>query len=57
MTWPSRYVPPEIRDTPEQIAARRAVLDELKPCRRRQRAALAADWARTKAEWEAEARS
>lgn len=54
MTWPTPYVPPELRDTPEQIAARRAVLEELKPCRRRQRRALAADWARTRNEWETE---
>lgn len=54
MTWPTPYVPPDLRDTPEQIAARRAVLEELKPCRRRQRRALAADWARTRNEWETE---
>lgn len=52
MTWPTPYRPqPEyMRDTPEQIAARRAALDELRPNRRRQRESLAADWQRTQSE-------
>ena len=54
MTWPTPYQPPYMRDTPEQIRARRAVLEELKPCRRRQREALAADWQRTRTERETE---
>lgn len=59
MTWPTPYRPqPDyMRDTPELVAARRAVLDELKPCSRKRRAALAADWRRTCDEREAEARS